>query len=235
MPTLTAKHPYAGPTYVAVDRASLRPQPYPEAASIAQWMTVPDALWTAPAKGGVPALSVTWDAVTAPVKATTPVKAPPKKPAVKGKPIPTMGAAAKIKRVGNGYHVTGQLGAGKVKHLGVSAEAQQAWQKMQQGAAASGIVLDVVYDYRSVAEQRRLWLKSDRTGRWVARPGKSEHHTGLAFDINTTTKSFGSSKAYRWMKQHAYKYGFVQSMSYEPWHWRYDPEAVRLAVARVKR
>jgi LAS superfamily LD-carboxypeptidase LdcB len=205
------------------------------------WAVVPDRLATSsPAKGQIPA-SAYLLASTAPKAAaqtTAPAAVKPAAmpaPKAKAKPIPTIGAAATATRVGKGYHVRGQLAPGQVRDLGPNTAANQAWERMQRDAAAAGIVLTEVYGYRSIAEQRRLWNASDKTGRWVARPGKSEHHTGLVFDINTDTKPFGSSPAYKWMKQHAYAYGFVQSMKHEPWHWRYDPEAVRIAVGRLKK
>lgn len=66
----------------------------------------------------------------------------------------------------------------------------------------------------------------------VALPGYSEHHTGLAFDINDLDgDSFASTDEFAWLKKNAYKYGFIQrytsqtkkdtGMSPESWHWRY--------------
>ena len=66
----------------------------------------------------------------------------------------------------------------------------------------------------------------------MALPGFSEHQTGLAFDIgSTSSKVFAESKEYEWMKDNAYKYGFIlrftKSNAYitgfrsEPWHYRY--------------
>lgn len=70
----------------------------------------------------------------------------------------------------------------------------------------------------------------------VARPGTSEHQTGLAADIlgsgySTLTSGFDKTEAFRWLKEHCAEYGFIlrypkekQSITgviYEPWHYRY--------------
>ena len=69
---------------------------------------------------------------------------------------------------------------------------------------------------------------------YSARPGESEHHTGLCFDLySLTEKDFLSedTAAYRWLEQNAHRFGFilryrkdksdVTGYMYEPWHFRY--------------
>lgn len=65
----------------------------------------------------------------------------------------------------------------------------------------------------------------------VALPGYSEHHTGLAMDLNGVMPSFDTTKEFAWLQQHAADYGFVlrypknkesiTKIIYEPWHYRY--------------
>lgn len=65
----------------------------------------------------------------------------------------------------------------------------------------------------------------------VARPGYSEHGTGLAIDLNGVQDSFVQTKEYRWLLEHAQDYGFVlrypedkqeiTHIKFEPWHFRY--------------
>jgi hypothetical protein len=72
----------------------------------------------------------------------------------------------------------------------------------------------------------------------VAEPGASEHQLGTTVDFTDSSISyqccnynFHKSKAYKWLEQNAYKYGFVLSYPknakkttgyiYEPWHWRF--------------
>lgn len=65
----------------------------------------------------------------------------------------------------------------------------------------------------------------------VARPGTSEHQTGLAVDINSTTSTFENTAEFRWMKEHCAEFGFIMrypenktqitGIIYEPWHYRF--------------
>lgn len=70
-----------------------------------------------------------------------------------------------------------------------------------------------------------------------ARPGHSEHQTGLAFDLTTPDGSchlqacYGDTPGGQWVQKHAHKYGFIirypngkesaTGYQYEPWHLRY--------------
>ena len=70
----------------------------------------------------------------------------------------------------------------------------------------------------------------------AARPGYSEHQTGLAMDVSTTQLgcrigTFGASKASKWIAANAWQYGFVvrypngktaiTGYVWEPWHMRF--------------
>lgn len=70
----------------------------------------------------------------------------------------------------------------------------------------------------------------------VARPGTSEHHTGLAVDLLHSecwdlVEEWEDSEAFDWMVNNCYKYGFIlrypkekqdiTGVIYEPWHYRY--------------
>jgi LAS superfamily LD-carboxypeptidase LdcB len=76
------------------------------------------------------------------------------------------------------------------------------------------------------AKARRAALKS------VAEPGCSEHHLGLAFDLNVPgAKTFSSTKQYKWLKEHCWDFGFIirytkekqeiTGFNPEAWHIRY--------------
>lgn len=73
-------------------------------------------------------------------------------------------------------------------------------------------------------------------GRWVAVPGTSEHHTGLALDIVSSSYQILDQKQedtaeQKWLMEHCWEYGFilryptnksdVTGIGYEPWHYRY--------------
>lgn len=72
--------------------------------------------------------------------------------------------------------------------------------------------------------------------RWVARPGTSEHQTGLALDIvslqnQNLDESQEETAEFQWLAEHSWEYGFilrypedksaVTGIGYEPWHFRY--------------
>ena len=135
--------------------------------------------------------------------------------------------------------------------------AAEALTRMLRAAAIAGIELVPISGFRSVEYQAKLFAKSiEKRGsqveasRWVAPPGHSEHHTGLAVDIgegpepeSDAEPKFDDTAAYRWLKQNAAGFGFEQSfpennaqgVGCEPWHWRFigTPETKEIfAVAR---
>ena len=78
----------------------------------------------------------------------------------------------------------------------------------------------------SSSKARRAALRS------VAEPGSSEHHLGLAFDINKQGSSnFAGTKHSAWLNEHCWEYGFIiryqkekeeiTGFIAEPWHIRY--------------
>lgn len=110
--------------------------------------------------------------------------------------------------------------------------------QMFESAKTEGLEMKVNSAYRSYADQieiqeyYRKWYGDNYVKKYVARPGFSEHQTGLAFDIGSTiTNVFANSKEYVWMQENAYKYGFILRFSKkneaitgyrsEPWHYRY--------------
>ncbi len=83
---------------------------------------------------------------------------------------------------------------------------------------------------------------------WVARPGTSEHETGLAVDIVDTSyqpldEAQEDTAVQRWLMAHCAEYGFIlrypteksalTGVNYEPWHYRYvGEEAAREIMER---
>ena len=114
---------------------------------------------------------------------------------------------------------------------------------MSKAAAARGTSLKINSAYRSAAYQSQLyWSYVARDGRAVAdtysaRPGHSEHQTGLAVDLAAPggrcylQRCFGDTPSGRWVARRAHVFGFVMSyprgrrrdsgFAYEPWHFRY--------------
>lgn len=119
-------------------------------------------------------------------------------------------------------------------------EAKIQLEKLVQEAYALGYKIIVTSAYRDYHYQEKLYmnyvLEEGRifADNCSARPGHSEHQTGLAIDIageNGEYTDFASSKEFIWMKTHAHQYGFIlrypegkeeiTGFKYEPWHYRY--------------
>lgn len=118
-----------------------------------------------------------------------------------------------------------------------------ALEQLFAGAKADGIDLQVVSSYRSYTYQQTVYdsyISSQgqaAADTFSARPGYSEHQTGLAVDIGGTdnvcdlSQCFGSAPEGEWLAANAYKYGFllrypadkvaITGYEYEPWHFRY--------------
>lgn len=124
--------------------------------------------------------------------------------------------------------------------------AAAAYEKMNQAAASDGISLWISSAYRSVERQEELFSEEisgySKTysspeeaeayaEKSVARPGYSEHATGLAADLNGVRDDFDTTSAFQWLSEHAQDYGFIlrypkdkqeiTRIKYEPWHYRY--------------
>lgn len=86
-------------------------------------------------------------------------------------------------------------------------------------AAKDGVKIGVNQSYRSYDEQvdmaRRKGLYSQ--GGLAAKPGTSEHGWGMAADLDL------DANAQSWMRQNAARYGFVNNVPRESWHWAYKP------------
>lgn len=121
--------------------------------------------------------------------------------------------------------------------------AVDAFKRMYLAAEKEGLGLFINSSYRSYQDQVELCdtyrsLYGDSyVNRYVALPGYSEHQTGLAFDIGSTSSNiFANSKEYQWMLDNAHKYGFIlrfpkngegiTGFRNEPWHYRYVGEKI---------
>lgn len=120
---------------------------------------------------------------------------------------------------------------------GVDPEAESALYEMFAAAKNDGISLWIASGFRSYQRQTTLYnnyvAKDGKAAadRYSARPGHSEHQTGLAFDLNSIDQSFGNTPEGRWIAENSWKYGYIirypedkESITgymYEPWHVRY--------------
>ncbi len=126
------------------------------------------------------------------------------------------------------------------KNSSMRKEAADAFMKMSDGAMLDGITLKNASAYRSYNYQVSLYdgyVKRDGSEKadiYSARPGYSEHQTGLCTDINIIDSSFDNTKEAQWLRKNAYKYGFIlrfpkgkekiTGYEYESWHYRYVGE-----------
>ena len=120
---------------------------------------------------------------------------------------------------------------------GLTGETSKAFNTMKSAAAQEGISIWVASGFRSYDLQNRLWTnRKNKNGiafadAGTARPGHSEHQTGLAMDINMVDDAFENTAAGQWLFKNAYKYGFIlryprgktgeTGYKYESWHYRY--------------
>lgn len=126
--------------------------------------------------------------------------------------------------------------------------AARALEDMFRDASAAGLDLVGVSGYRSYARQKNIYeqnaaVKGEAyTSLYSARPGQSEHQTGLAIDISTPsiqsalTTDFENTPEGQWLRENAARYGFIlrypagkeniTGYAFEPWHFRYVGNAL---------
>ena len=125
------------------------------------------------------------------------------------------------------------------ENMYLNSECKEAFIKMAHDAEIMGYNLRAISTYRTFEYQENLYnnyVKHDgveKADTYSARPGYSEHHTGLAIDLDNKELSytnFENTKEFNWMMENAYKYGFIlryprdtniTGYMYEPWHFRY--------------
>jgi len=123
----------------------------------------------------------------------------------------------------------------------VAKVANDAYIDMANSAKEDGVILLANSTYRTYTRQDEIYKDFyyskgiSYADAYAARPGHSEHQTGLALDIFTngtsTTENFEESDAYKWLIDNAYKFGFIlrypkgkeylTGYNYESWHYRY--------------
>ena len=108
---------------------------------------------------------------------------------------------------------------------------------MQSDAKNAGVDIKVISGFRSYDRQKSIYnnyVNNDgraKADTYSARPGHSEHQTGLAADINSLSQSFENTKEGKWLNDNCSKYGFIiryvkgkedqTGYMFEPWHIRY--------------
>ena len=117
-----------------------------------------------------------------------------------------------------------------------------------------GIDIELDSAYRTEEEQQEIWdafseRYGDDVGKYAAKPGYSEHQTGLAADIadhdraTYLTQEMEDTPEGIWLRNHAHEYGFIMrypkgkeeitGYAYEPWHFRYVGRDYAAAIYNV--
>lgn len=152
------------------------------------------------------------DAVTSTGSGT--VSAAGKNYTLNSKGIPT-----ELAQYGNGKIPRSALEQVGNTHHRLWAPAAESLTQMMADAKKDGVNIGITDSYRPYDEQvdlaKRKGLYSQ--GGLAAKPGTSEHGWGMATDLDL------NSQALSWMHQNAAKYGFVNNVSRESWHWAYKP------------
>lgn len=137
------------------------------------------------------------------------------------------------------YFVPGRSEASRY----MRAEAADAFHQMVNKAAESGIEIKMTTAYRSYHFQKVLYdnyvasYGQAAADTFSAKPGQSEHQTGLAVDVSSPnvgyqlTVDYGEKNEGKWLAENAHKFGFIirfpkgkediTGFQYEPWHLRY--------------
>lgn len=124
-----------------------------------------------------------------------------------------------------------------------SKTAEPALIEMFNAASKDGIALVFGSGYRSYSLQKQFYDSyvaqdgQEAADRYSAKPGTSEHQTGLTFDVVANNGKchleicFEDTPEGQWVKENSYKYGFIvryldgkeliTGYQYEPWHLRF--------------
>lgn len=98
-------------------------------------------------------------------------------------------------------------------------------------AGKPGVMINAAY--RSIEQQTSIYAQKGAD--IAAKPGYSEHHSGLAFDIcileDGVSRTFADEEPFTWIPQNCKNYGFIRrypegksditKITFEPWHFRY--------------
>ena len=135
-------------------------------------------------------------------------------------------------------------------------EAARALEALFAGAKEAGHTLLATSGFRSYSTQkaifeRKLETMSEKAANAsVAKPGYSEHQTGLAMDVEGQSSlgiglvgDFGKTPEGMWLSEHCHEYGFIirypegktdiTGYIYEPWHIRYVGKEAAAEIAAL--
>ena len=171
-------------------------------------------------------------------------------PPVENGSVGTTSKGYSIVNKGGATYINGILVANKTYNLsssygnGLTSSTKNAFNEMKTAAKEAGFDLYIGSGYRSYKSQSTIYknyVKRDgqaKADTYSARPGHSEHQTGLAIDIcdhnykgKCINSGYNNTESAKWLSDNAYKYGFIlrypngktneTGYKFESWHYRY--------------
>ena len=141
-----------------------------------------------------------------------------------------------LEKIDSKYFINGNKNVRLLKK-----EAKGAFERLSEDSIENGTPVYGQSAYRSYDRQRVLYDNAIKeNGKFIAdsdtaRPGHSEHQTGLTIDVSSNKQgnmlNFDNTSSFYWMQNNAYKYGFIlrypkgkeyiTGYNYESWHYRY--------------
>lgn len=141
-----------------------------------------------------------------------------------------------LEEIDSKYFITGNAYVRNMRK-----DAKTSFERLSEASIENGTPVYGQSAYRPYTMQENLYnnavnsLGEKQADIDTARPGYSEHQTGLAIDVSSTKGGnmldFDSSSSYSWMEENAHKYGFIHryreektsitGFMSESWHYRY--------------
>jgi len=135
-------------------------------------------------------------------------------------------------------------------------EAAAALEELFAGAAEDGVTLYATSGFRSYSTQKAIFerklekMSEKAANASVAKPGYSEHQTGLAMDVEGLSslgsglvEDFGETPEGIWLAQNCHEYGYIirypkgktdiTGYIYEPWHIRYVGKETAAEIVKL--
>lgn len=135
-------------------------------------------------------------------------------------------------------------------------EAAKALEALFDGALEDGVRLYATSGFRSYSTQKAIFerkldtMSEKAANASVAKPGYSEHQTGLAMDVEGHSslgsgliEDFGETPEGKWLAQNCHEYGYIirypkgktdiTGYIYEPWHIRYVGKEAAAEIAAL--
>lgn len=133
--------------------------------------------------------------------------------------VDAKGIPVELKSYGNGTVPASALSTVAGTSHSLWEPAARSLEALRSAAAAEGVTIGITDSYRTYDTQvdlvRRKGLYSQ--GGLAAAPGTSMHGWGVAVDLQL------DSTAQAWMRQNGGRFGYVENVPREPWHWQYVP------------